>query len=122
MDVDKEESTVNVKAKAILADSASLTVLWMNESALEDLPGGAGKSCLGLPLEKAVPASKLLGIPEAAASAAETGEPRHLRTNLISTARGTMFLAASVYPLPDGKLLLLLEKSWQAEKREKRRT
>ncbi len=109
----REEPTGPVKTKAILIDAASMTVLWMNEAALQDLSEYDAASVAGVPVAEGVPLSDILGAPEALRAVAETGVPQHLRANLVSTSRGSMVIVASVYRLPDGNLLLLIENAWQ---------
>jgi hypothetical protein len=43
-----------------------------------------------------------------------TGSAQHLRADLVSTSKGSMALAASVYALPDGTVLVLMENSWRS--------
>ena len=110
-----DEPDIPVNAKAVLIDPASMTVVWMNESALQEVPGEDGESVRGLPVAQAVPMAELLGVPEALRRVSDTGVVQHLHTNLVSTAKGIMEIVSSVYPLPDGKLLLLTEHAWQAK-------
>lgn len=109
---DAAERDTPLRAKAVLIDPASMTVAWMNASALKDL-SGREDSVLGLPVEQAVPMAEMLGLPEALRTAAETGVAQHLRTDLVSTAKGSVEIVTSVYRLPDGKLLVLTENAWQ---------
>jgi hypothetical protein len=97
-----------VRAKAVLVDPATMTVLWANEAAEHDVPDR--------PLEQAIPLAESMGVPESIKSVAETGVPRHLRTNLVSTGRGDMAIATSVYRVPDGTVLVLSEHTWQPAK------
>ena len=101
-----------VKAKAVLIDPGSTTVLWMNEAALQDFAGTDGDSVSGVPIDQAVPLAETLGVPEALSTVARTGVAQHMRTDLVSTSKGSMAIATSVYRLPDGKLLLLMEHAW----------
>jgi len=110
---DAEENATPVKAKAILVDPVFLTVLWMDESAQKDMPGKGAEGTLGISIEKAVPMASAIGLEAALRGVSETGRARHLRKKLITTSRGDMDLAASVYRLPDGKLLLLMEQAFQ---------
>lgn len=112
----KGEQAEPVKTKAVLIDPESKTVLWMNEAAAQDVSDKVVESASGLSLDQAVPIGELLGVPEALSAAVKTGLAQHLQTELVSTAKGTMLIVASVYPLPDGKLLLLTEHGWQARR------
>lgn len=109
-----EEPNAPVRAKAVLIDPESMTVLWMNEAAAQDHSGGSACSVVGTSVAEAVPLADTLGIPEALCKTAETGEAQHLRADLVSTSRGSVLIVASVYRLPDGRLLLLMEHGWQA--------
>jgi hypothetical protein len=92
----------------------------MNESAAEDAEGGleAGR----LPLGAAVPTAELLGIPDALQAVRTTGAAQHLSTRLVSTSRGSVTIATSVYPLPERGALVLMEHSWEARPRERERS
>lgn len=107
---DPEDGGHPVRAKAAVIDPESMTVLWTNDA---DEIGGADP---GRAIEEAVPMAEALGVPEAVAAVAATGEPRHLTTDLISSGRGSAVLAVSVYRLPDGAVLVLSEHSWRAER------
>lgn len=107
-----DEQDIPVKAKAVLIDPRSMTVVWMNESAAQGL-SDVGISVPGVTIEQALPMGETLGIPEALKSVAETGVARHLRTNLVSTSQGSMAIATSLYRLPDGTVLVLTENAWQ---------
>ncbi|MGA1792466.1 MAG: hypothetical protein ACMUHM_00790 [Thermoplasmatota archaeon] len=111
-----------VKVKAALIDPVSMSVLWMNEAASHDLPPLNDTPISELKLEEAIPMAKVMGLPDALKIAVDTGAPQNLRTSLIPSARGTMSVVSSVYPLPDGKLLLLSELGWEAKPRDKGRT
>jgi len=98
---------IPVKAKAALVDARTLEVLWANEPA--PLTGATGN----ITLEDAVPVGAALGLEEAVREVAATGEARHLRANLVSTSKGSMAIASSVYPLPNATILILVENAWQ---------
>lgn len=102
-----------VKTKAVLIDPVSMTVVWMNEAAAHDArdPGSA----VGAPFAEANPMPDVLRVPEALREVATTGVPRHLRTGLVSTARGSLAVVVSIYRLPDGMLLMLSDNAWAAE-------
>jgi len=106
------DQEIPVKAKAVLVDPQSMTIVWMNESAAQDLSDD-GVMVPGVTIDQALPLGETLGVPEALQSVAESGIARHLRTNLVSTSQGSMAIATSVYRLPDGKVLVLTENAWQ---------
>ncbi len=116
-DTDRENTAVN--AKAVLIDAKTMTVLWMNESALQDCPEHLRQSRAHTPVSLAFPLSVALGIEEALRSVSDTGIPRHLASDLVSTSKGSMTIASSIYRLPNGNLLLLMEKTWQFKKRKR---
>jgi hypothetical protein len=99
-----------VRAKAVLFDPAAMLVLWTNEGTP---PADVAPTTS---LEQAIPLAESMGVLESIKSVAETGVPRHLRTNLVSTGRGDMAIATSVYRLPDGMVLVLSEHAWQPGK------
>jgi hypothetical protein len=101
-----------VRAKAVLIDPVAMTVVWMNESGLQDL-SGEEDSVLGLPVEQAMPMAEMLGLPAALRTVADTGVAQHLRTGLVSTVKGSVEIVTSVYRLPDGELLVVTENAWQ---------
>jgi hypothetical protein len=101
-----------VRAKAVLVDPASMTVVWMNESASQSAPEAAGAAPRTL-IEQVVPMAAAMGVPEALRDVARGGIARHLRADVVSTAKGSMGLVTSVYRLPDGMLLVLTENAWQ---------
>lgn len=94
-----------VRAKAALVDPATMTVLWSNEPAEQGAPART--------LEQVIPLAESMGVLDAVGSVAASGAPRHLRTSLVSTGRGDMEIATSVYRLPDGTVLVLSENAWQ---------
>ncbi|MGA1872373.1 MAG: hypothetical protein ACMUHY_01755 [Thermoplasmatota archaeon] len=114
----EEKGRSPVRAKVFLIDPGNMSVYWMNEPASRDLPSGLDPSSSGVKLDRAVPLSKDLGLHEALSIVAETGTPQHRKSDLISSSRGIMLTAASAYLLPDGKLLLITEVSWQVRKRD----
>lgn len=107
-----DEQDAAVKAKAVLIDPDSMTVLWMNESAAQDSNGGSD-SASGVPMDEAVPLAETLGVPKALHAVADTGVAQHLRTDLVSTTKGSVAIVSSIYRLPNGTLLLLMEHAWQ---------
>jgi hypothetical protein len=104
MELDQELGPV--KTKALLVDPESMTAVWMNEAASQDLGGESG---VGLPLAQAMPLAEKLGVLASAAQVAEDGVAQHLRTGLLSTSRGSLEIVCSVYRLPDGNLLVLVD-------------
>ncbi len=109
---------VPVKAKAVLIDPQSMTVVWANEAASEGDAGEARGMLPGNSIDRLVPMAEALGIPEALRSVAEAGVARHLRADLVSMARGSVAMVVSVYRLPDGMLLVLIENAWQMGERK----
>ena len=109
------EQNPAVRAKAVLIDPASMTAVWMNEAAAQDLSDADRESVPGLPIDQAVPLAQILGVPEALRAAADTGAAQSLQASLVSTAQGSVAIVASVYCLPDGNLLLLMEHAWRAK-------
>jgi hypothetical protein len=110
-----DEPNTPVKAKAVLVDPGSMTVVWMNESASQDLPDQGSGSVPGVSIDEALSMTGALGVPEAVRAVASTGVAKHLRTDLVSTVKGRLRIATSIYRLPDGTLLVLTENAWQAE-------
>lgn len=108
---DPSQEAGPVKAKAFLVDPATMKVVWMNESAAQDV------SCEDMSVEKAIPLAEMTGVPGALREVASSGVPRHLRADVISTVRGSMAVVTSVYRLPDGKVLVLSEQAWHSERR-----
>ncbi len=111
------EQSGPVAAKAVLIEPSTMTVVWMNESAVQDMPAGAGATGERLPLAEAVPIAETLGIPDALDAVARTGVAQHPHTGLVSTSRGSVEIVASIYRLPDGMVLLLMEHGWQVKER-----
>ena len=111
---DKDERHTSVTVQAALIDSATMTVLWMNESAAQAVADRGGTAEPGMPVEGVLPMSEELGVPRALRAAADTGVAQHLRANVVSMARRSVALVVSVYRLPDGTLLMLTEHAWQA--------
>jgi hypothetical protein len=108
---------VPVKAKAVLIDPQSMTVVWANEAAGESDPVGAPSEPAATSIDRFVPMAEALGVQEALRSVAETGVARHLRADLVSMARGSVAMVVSVYRLPDGMLLVIIENAWQLAER-----
>jgi len=110
----QHDSETPVKAKAVLIDPDSLSVLWTSDAVIEGADAEQPAS-----LEQAIPMSEMLGLSEALRTVAETGTPAHLSANLVSTGRGAVAYAVSVYRLPDGKLLVLSEHAWHVAEGKK---
>ena len=102
-----------VKAKAALVDSRTMTVLWLNESAAQALQEPVDLAKQTVTIEQIVPMASQLGMGQALCEVADTGEPRHLHTRLVSTAKGGIEIVISIYRVPDGALLVLMENAWQ---------
>jgi len=102
-----------VKAKAVLVDPATWAVVWANESAAGDF-SAPGAPVAGVAADEALPMTGAVGVTEAARAVAADGETRHLRTKLVSTTKGSMEIATSIYRLADGLILVLTENAWQS--------
>ncbi len=102
-----------VKAKAVLVDPQSMTVSWLNESAAQALSEPFDTAGRAVTIEQIVPMASQLGVPQALCAVADTGEPQHLHTRLVSTSKGGIEIVISIYRVPDGKLLVLMDNAWQ---------
>jgi len=100
-----------VKARAILVDPETMTVLWANESAETGMP--VGGTVIGGPAEGAIPLAARLDVVRAIERVASSGEPHHVHADVIPTRRGSMALAISIYRLPNGDVLVLVENVWE---------
>ena len=65
-----------VKTKAVVVEPASMTVVWMNESALRDFPDKDSTSVSEIPAEQSVPTSDPRELGAALRAAAETKSGR----------------------------------------------
>lgn len=92
-----------------------MSVVWMNESAAETVPD-ARDDPAAVSIEQFVPSAEELGVQQAVASVAETGVPHHVQVDLISSSRGSVAMFVSIYRLPDGPVLVLIENSYRATK------
>lgn len=90
-----------------------MTVVWMNDAAMQSLIGRARGFEPGMPVEEMASVAGTHDIPAALREAADAGEPRHVSVDLVSTGRGSVTIGTSVYPLPGGMLLVLTENSWE---------
>lgn len=107
------EEPLAVRTKAIQVDPATSRIVWMNESAEQGAAPGESEHALGLSLAEVLPMGEGLGLPDAMRHVADSGEPRHLRANLVSSGKGSVAFVISVYRLPDGTILLLAENTYQ---------
>ena len=107
---DGDERNPQAKTKAVLVDPGSMTVVWMNEPAAQGLPD---PSAVGMPVDEAIPMVEALGVPEALRTVASTGVAQQLSADIVSTVRGSVAMVLSIYRLPTGQLLILLENAWQ---------
>lgn len=106
------EGGTPVKAKAVLIDPASMRVLWLNESVAAGLGVEPGVPAAEVPIEAVVPADGELSPREVLADVAATGRPRHLRADMLANRLGAVAMLTSVYPLPEGMLLVMTESSF----------
>lgn len=106
-----------VRAKAVLVNPDTMTVLWMNESASAGIARRGATRGRTLSLVDAVPVAEALGLVEVIADVSATGVAQHVGADLISTPRGNMGFTISIYRLPDGTVLLITEDAWQYEQR-----
>ncbi|MCE5203299.1 MAG: hypothetical protein LLG24_03680 [Actinomycetia bacterium] len=101
-----------VKAKALLLAADSDRVVWMNEAASESMSRhwrqGERPS-----LEEAFSMAGPLGLADAVRQVRATGEAVHAQSRVISTRKGAMVVAASVYRLPDGAVLVVSETTFR---------
>ena len=105
-----ERPAAPVRARAIVVDPETMKVLWANEAATG--APSAGAAVAGGTIEQTFPLAGQLGISDAIARVAASGEPHHVHASVIPTRRGSMVLAISVYRLPEGSVLVLAEDSW----------
>lgn len=91
------------RAKALLVDSASLTVVWASWAGVE--PGSHVSSV--------VPMAEEMGAADAVRAVALTGIATSRSADLIPTRRGSMALVVSFHRRPDGAVLVLMENAWQ---------
>ncbi|MBN1390148.1 MAG: hypothetical protein JXA22_05850 [Candidatus Thermoplasmatota archaeon] len=112
-----EDGQRPIKAKAYLIEPEELRVIWMNGSARRDCPDIDPDTIDGIPLDVAVPLARTMGVEHALRAVSDTGTSQNLHTSVITTRKGTLGLAASIYRLPDGKILMLIENAWQIKGR-----
>ena len=106
-----ERSAAPVRAKAIIVDPGTMTVLWANEAVLE--APSAGSAGVGSPIEQVFPLAGQLGLGDAIARVAASGEAHHVHADVIPTRLGSMVLVISVYRLPEGSVLVLVGNAWE---------
>lgn len=106
----KDEQKPPVNAKAVLIDPATMSVAWVNDAAAQAFSSRGGSPAVSeIPVEQVVP---MPGAVEALQAVADTGVAKHLRADLISSARGSVAVVTSIYRLPDGMLLVLTENAF----------
>lgn len=93
------------KAKITLVSPDTMTAVWSNE---------ASGAAPGTPLAQIIPLAEEQHAEQVLAEVASTGEPAQLRAVLVSTGRGGLDMATSVYRLPDGLLLVVTENAFKA--------
>jgi hypothetical protein len=103
-----------VNAQAVLIDPRTMTVEWMNEAAAEAASRRGDAAGPSLTVGQVLPLASTLELPEALREVAQTGAPRHLRTDVVAMRRASVALVVSIYRLPAGKLLLIAEHAVQA--------
>jgi len=72
-----------VRAKVIIVDPGTMTVLWANEVVLE--APSAGSAGVGSPIEQVFPLAGQLGLGDAIARVAASGEAHHVHAGVIPT-------------------------------------
>lgn len=97
-----------VQARVAIVNPHTLEVAWSNDAADHGRGAPQGRS-----LEDVVELTASLALPDAVAAVAADGEPRHRAVDLVSTSRGSVQVLASAYRLPDGNVMVVVEKSWQ---------
>lgn len=112
---DGRSDAVPVSVKAAIVDPAGMTVPWMNEAAAESLLDHETGFVAGMSADALVPMTATEQLPAALQRAAESREPQHLRVDLVSTGRGSVTISTSVYPIPGGDLLVLVDNAWLAK-------
>lgn len=95
-----------------MVDPRTFEVTWSNDAAELDVAVSHRS------LEDVIELTASLGLPAAVAAVAHDGEPRHRAVDLVSTSRGSVQVLASVYRLPDGNVMVVVEKSWQQGRSE----
>jgi hypothetical protein len=109
-----DESGTPGRAKVLLVDPSTMTVVWTNDPAALDVAGAGVEHATPLTVERIVPMAQAMDVSAALRAVADSGVAQHLRADLVSTAQGRMAIVVSVFRLPDGMLLVLTENAWQA--------
>lgn len=112
---DARSDAAPVRVKAAIVDPNGMRVLWMNEAAGESLLDRETGFIAGMPAEAVMPMTGTEQLPVVLKRAAESGEPQHLQVDLVSTGRGSVTISTSVYPIPGGSLLVLVDNAWLAK-------
>lgn len=112
------EGGAPVKAKAVLVDPGTMRVVWLNEAVAAGLGIEPGVPAAEVPLEAVVPAEGERPPRALLADVASTGRPRHLRADMLANRLGAVAMLTSIYPLPDGMLLVVTESSFLTAPRE----
>jgi hypothetical protein len=110
-DTDSYEGPARVKAA--LVDPHSMKIIWMNEAAAHSVERDPIDPASGVTIDRLVPMSDALGVAAALREVADSGTPQHMQTDLVSTARGSVAIVISIYRMPEGALLMLMENAWQ---------
>lgn len=108
-------SDTPVRTKAVLVDPVSMRISWMNESASVGFPDEL-LSDEAIPVDQIVPRLGDTPVSDFLQAVADSGTPTHLRGDVVTTGRGSLSMVTSVYPMPDGHLLVLTENTWLLDK------
>lgn len=111
---DARSDAAPVRVKAAIVDPNGMRVVWMNEAAEESLLDRAAGFTVGMPADAVMPMTGTEQLPQVLELAARSGKPQHLQVDLVSTGRGSVTITTSVYPIPDGSLLVLVDNAWLA--------
>lgn len=106
-----------VEARALLVDPVSLVVVWMNEAAAAALPDPTQAPAAGVSISSVVPAAERLRIADVVREVALSGEPRHVETDLVASAKGSLTIAISVYRIPSGQVLVIMDNAFSVSGR-----
>lgn len=115
-----KESDNAARARLMLIEPATMTVTWMNEAASAALLAVGGEYAPGMPVTGVAHLTGTHDIAPMLEEVAATGSPGHMRVDLVSTGRGSITIDTSVYRLPDGMLLVLVENAWQTRTADER--
>ena len=111
---------ISGRAGLAMVNPDNLELLWAND-ALAALTGGArGAALVGRSLSEAFPLGDRGGLDGSVRLAKESGEPCTASVSLVSTRKGSIEIACTVYPLPDGNVLVAAEHDWTAARRTSR--